>query len=90
MIRVDIVEKIKIAEMTSKSICSIFSQSRSRIQLTQSKFKLIKYGDNRRKKAREKVKYEDIVASMANILVIEDKNCLLLKINIKYAWAKFM
>lgn len=63
-----------------------FSQLRSRIQLTQNRFKLIKFDE----KAREPVRYEDIMVGMTNISVIEDDNCLTFKYNVEYAWARFM
>lgn len=79
-----------MAEVTSKSMCNIFSWSRFGIQLTQSRFQLIKFGDSERRQVRKPERYEDVVVGIANILVIKNNNCLLFKNNIEYAWARFM
>lgn len=48
MVGVDIIEDIKIAKVTPKSIYNMLSLSRSRIQSTQSRFELIKFDNNKR------------------------------------------
>ena len=50
----------------------------------------MKFGDNRKRRAKELVRYEDIIVNMVNILVIEDNNCLLFKNNVEYIWARFI
>lgn len=76
MVRVDNIEDVKIAEVTSDSIYIIFSWSSSGIQFTWSRFKLIKFNDSRKKQVGELVRYRDIMTSMVNIPVVEDDNCL--------------
>lgn len=56
--------------MNSESVCSIFIQSRFGIQSIQSRFRLIKFVDNRKKQVREQVEYEDIGTSIANIPIL--------------------
>lgn len=90
MVRVDIVEDVKMVEMTSENICSTFSQLKSGIQSTQNKFKLIKFGINKRRQVGKSVGYGNVIAGIANILVFEDNNCLPFKNNFEYAWARFM
>lgn len=90
MVRVDIVEDVKIAKVTFKNVHNTVFQLRSRIQLTQKGFKLIKFGNNKRKQIEQQVGYEDIMVDIANILAVEDNNCLLFKNNIEYLWAKFI
>ena len=50
IVRIEIIKDVKIAEVISKSICNTISQSRSKFKLTQSGFKLIKFGDSRKNK----------------------------------------
>ena len=70
IVRINIVEDVEIAELISKNVYNIFSRSRSGIKLIQSKFKLIKFGDSKRKQTRKLIRYEDVIAGMANILVV--------------------
>lgn len=77
---IDIIEDIEIAELTSKSVHNTFSQSRAEIQSTQNRSKLIKFSD----KSGKTIEYEDVIASMTNIPVIKDNNCLIFKNNIEY------
>lgn len=82
---VDIVKNVDMAKLTPESMYSTFFQSRSRIQLTQIRFKLIKYGDYKREQAGELIGYKDVIADIANIPVIEDNNWLIFKNNVEYA-----
>lgn len=45
MIWIEIVDNIKIADVTPKNVCSTFSQSRSGMKSTQGQFKLIKFSN---------------------------------------------
>lgn len=83
MVRAKIVEDMEIAKVTYKNMRNIFSQSRSRIQLTYSRFKLIKFDNNKREQAKKPVGYNDVMANIANILIIQDNNCLLFKNNVE-------
>lgn len=85
MIGINIVENMQMAEVTSKSIYNTFFQLRSRIQSTQSRFKLIKFDNNKKKQVRKLVEYGNIMANIANILVVENNNCFFLKNNVEYA-----
>ncbi len=56
--KIDVIgsDNAKMADkVVYKSMCSTTSQSRSRIQLTQSGFKLIRFNDGRRGQAEELV-----------------------------------
>lgn len=67
-----------------------FFWSRSRIQLIQSGFKLIKFGDNKIRQARKLVGYEDVVTNQSNIPFDKDNNRLPFKNNVEYTQARFM
>lgn len=84
MVRVDIVKDIEIVKVTLENMHNTFSLSRFGIQLTQNYFKLIKFGDNEKKQAKELVRYKDIMVDMINISDIEDNNRFLFKNNIEY------
>lgn len=56
IVEVDIVDDIKIAKVILKTVRSRFSQSRSKIQSTQSRYRLIKFGDGKRKQVEELVR----------------------------------
>lgn len=84
MVGVDIIEDMKKVEVTSKSVCNIFFLSRSGIQSTQNRFKLIKFDENRIGQAGKTIGYEDVIADIANIPVVQDDNRLLYKNNVKY------
>ena len=90
MVGVDIIENMEMAKVILESICSTLSRSRSGIQSTQSIFRLVKYGDSERGQAREQIRYEDVIVGLANIPVVKDDNCLPLKNNVEYIWARFM
>lgn len=89
IIRVDFVEKVKMAKITPKSVCNTFFQSKSRIQSTHSRFKLIKFDNIKRKQAEKLVEYKDIGADIINILAVKYDNCLPFKKNVEYIWARF-
>ncbi len=76
-------------EVVHKNVCSTTSRSRSRIQSTQSGFKLIKFNDGRRGQAGEQVEDKDAMADVADIPGDVD-NRLPFKNNIEYKWARFM
>lgn len=48
MIGIDIVKDVKMAEIPPESMCNTIFESRSRIELTQSRFKLNTYNDSKR------------------------------------------
>ncbi len=81
------------AEMADKvvheSVRSTTSRSRSGIQSTQSRFKLIRFNDGRRGQAGKLVGDKDAMADVADIPDDAD-NQLSFKNNIKYEWASFM
>lgn len=59
-------------------------------QLTQSRFKLSKFGNNKKEQTGKLIKFKDVIIDIANILFIKDNNCFLNKNNVEYAQAKFM
>lgn len=90
IIGVNILEDMKITKISPESMYNIFSWSRFGIQSSQSWFKCIKFGNSKRRQARKQVRYEDVMVSISNILVIEINNCLWFKNNIKYVKIKFI
>lgn len=84
MVGVDIVKDVKIAEVIRENMHNIFFRSRSGIYLFQSEFKLIKFDDSKKKQAEKQIRYENDVANIANIAIIEDNNRFLFKNNIEY------
>lgn len=84
ILEIDIVEDVEMVKMLSESIRSTISRLRSEIQSSQSRFKLIKFYNSKRRQIRKLVKYEYVMASMANILVSENHNCFLFKNNVEY------
>ena len=51
---------------------------------------MIKFDISKKKLAWKLVEYKKIIIDIANILVIQNNNCLLFKNNIEYIWVKFM
>ena len=90
MVRVDIIEDVEMVKVTLESVCSIFSWSRSGIQLTQNGIKLFKFGDNEKGQTSELVGYEKVLVDITNISVVENDNCFQCKNNVEYTWAKFI
>ena len=90
MIWVDIVEDMEMVKVTLEIIHSPFSQSRSRIQSTQSGFKLIKFDINRKEQAGKLIRYGDVMVGKANIPIIKENNCFLFENNVKYDWARII
>ncbi len=72
-----------------ESVRSITTLSRSGIQSTQSRFKLIRFNDGRRGQAGEPVGDNDAMADVADIPGDAD-NRLPLKINVENKWARFI
>ncbi len=72
-----------------ESMRSNTSWSRSEIQLIQSRFKSIRFNDGKRSQARELIRDEDAMTDVVDIPGDAD-NCLLLKNNVEYEWARFM
>lgn len=84
IVGVNIMKDKEIAKVPYENIYITFARLRSRIQSLQNRFKLIKFGYSKRRQAGKLVKYENIMVGMANILVIENNNCLLFKNNVEY------
>ncbi len=74
-------------KMTNKviheSVHGTTSRLRSRIQLTQSEFKLIKFNNGKRGQAEKLIEEEDTIVYVADISSDKD-NYLLLKNNLEY------
>lgn len=51
---------------------------------------MIKFGNSKKEDVEKLVRYENVVADMANIPVIDNNNCLPFKNNIQYIWTRFM
>lgn len=52
IVKINIIKDVKMTEVPFKSVHSTFFQPRSRIQSTQNKFELIKFGNSKRKKPK--------------------------------------
>ncbi len=76
-------------KVVHESVRSTTSRSRSRIQSTQNRFKLIRFNDGRIGQAGKPVGDEDAMADVTDIPGNMD-NRLPFKNNVKYEWAKFM
>ncbi len=76
-------------KVVHKSMCSTTFRSRSRIQLTQSGFKLIRFKDGKRGQVEELVGDNNAMTDIADIPGDAD-NQLPFKNNVEYEWARFM
>lgn len=90
MVKVDIVEDMKIAEIILGNVCKTFSQLRSIIQSTQSSFKMINFDDSQSEQAKELIGYEHVIISTTNIFDIKNNNHFLFKNNVEYIWIRSM
>ena len=84
------VEKADEEQVNTNGVRSTCTRSRSRIQSTQSGFKVIEFTNSVRRQAGEPVGDEEFMAYLADTLVVLNDNGFPFKNNIEYAWAKFM
>lgn len=73
-----------MTEMILNNMCNTFSQWRCGILPTQNDFILIKFSNSERRQARRRVRYKEIMMSIANILDIKNDNCFSFINNVEY------
>lgn len=84
---VDIVKYVKTnqKQVNLKSVYSIYTQLRSRIQLTQSEFKIIKFTNSKKCQIEELIVDKDVIAYLADKLVVLNNKSILFIKNVEYA-----
>ena len=83
-------EKADGEQVNSDSVRNTCTQSRSGIQSTQSRFKVIGFTNSEKKQAEEPVRDEEVMPYLADKPVVLNDNSSPFKNNVKYVWAKFM
>ncbi len=76
--------------MNPESMRSTYTRSRSGIQSTQSGFKVIGFTNSERWQAGKPVGDKEVMAYLADKLVVLNDNGLTFMNNVEYAWAKLM
>lgn len=77
-------------KVNPESMCSTCTRSRSRIQSTQNKFKVIGFTNSQRGQVAELVGNEEVMAYLTDTPIVFNNNDHLFKNNIEYASTKFM
>ena len=83
-------EKADRKQVNPDGVCNIYIRSRSKIQSTQSRFKLIGFMNSKKEQIGKPIRDEEFITYLADTPVILNDNGLVFKNNIEYAWAKFM
>ena len=83
-------EKANRKQVNPDRVRSIYIRSRSRIQLNQSGFKVIRFTNSKKEQAGEPIRNEEFMAYLADTPIVLNDNNLLFRNNVEYTWAKFM
>lgn len=81
---IEYTKKAMSEQMNLKNVCSTCIQSRSVIQSTQNKFKLIGFTNNKKEQAGKAIKDNEFMTYLVDIPVILNNNGLSFKNNIEY------
>lgn len=80
---IEYVKKVNKENINSENVHNTCTWSRLRIQSIQNRFKIIEFINNKKEQIRESVRNKEVIAYLADILVILNNNGLLNKNNVE-------